>query len=97
MSIMKKMVRIGIIGDFNPESRYHLATNAALEHAAKALSCPLEITWIPTPDLAGSQVDTVLSDFDGLWCSPGSPYASMDGALAGIRFAREKGKPFIGT
>jgi CTP synthase (UTP-ammonia lyase) len=38
-----------------------------------------------------------LRRFDALWCAPGSPYQSMDGALQGIRFAREEGWPFIGT
>jgi len=28
---------------------------------------------------------------------PGSPYASIDGALRAIRFAREHGRPFLGT
>ncbi len=31
------------------------------------------------------------------FCSPGSPYRSLDGALEAIRFAREGGVPFIGT
>jgi len=35
-------VRIGIIGDFNPEYRSHHATNSALEHAANRLSVDLE-------------------------------------------------------
>ncbi len=87
---------IGIIGDFNPASRYHQATNAALQHAAAALARPLEITWLPTPELEGGPSDR-LAGFTGLWCAPGSPYASMAGALAGIRYAREHGVAFTGT
>ena len=90
-------MRIGIIGDFNPESRYHHATNESIRHAALALAIPVEITWLPTPDLVGVNSTASLERYDGLWCAPGSPYESMQGALDGIRFAREKGKPFIGT
>jgi CTP synthase (UTP-ammonia lyase) len=90
-------LRIGIIGDFNPESRYHYATNQSIFHAASALALPVEITWLPTPQLAGVYSTARLAPFDGLWCSPGSPYDSMQGALDGIRYAREKGKAFIGT
>ncbi len=90
------VIRIGIIGDFNPASRYHLATNAAIQHAAAALACPVEITWLPTPELEDSP-SAKLGSFDGLWCAPGSPYASMTGALNGIRYAREHGKAFTGT
>ena len=32
-----------------------------------------------------------------LWCVPGSPYRSMQGALTAIRYARENKLPFLGT
>ena len=94
---MQRTLKVAIIGDYSPESRYHLATDAALGHAAAALSVSLTPSWIPTPSLERAPVETVLKPFDALWCSPGSPYKSMDGALQGIKFAREKGWPFVGT
>ena len=92
---MNQPLQIGVIGDFDPGYPSHLATNEALNHAARALSLGLEITWLPTPNLAGDGID--LDRFDGLWCSPGSPYQNMEGALKGIRFAREHDRPFVGT
>ncbi len=94
---MKDLLHIGIIGDYNPASRYHQATQAAIQHAAAALDRPVEITWLPTPALDGGQAAARLAAFDGIWCAPGSPYDSMQGALNGIRYARQKGKAFIGT
>ena len=94
---MNPTCKIGIIGDFNPDSKYHHATNAAIRQAAAALELPVEITWLPTPGLEGAHLTAELDAYAGLWCSPGSPYASMQGALDAIRFAREKGKPFVGT
>jgi CTP synthase (UTP-ammonia lyase) len=94
---MNESLRIGIIGDFNPASRYHLATDDSIRHAAGFLGLTAEITWLPTPQLEGAHTAADLDAFDGLWCSPGSPYESMQGALDGIRWARERGKPFIGT
>ncbi len=90
-------IRIGILGDFNAEYHSHLATNAALRHAAHALSCQAEVTWIPTPSLLEPDANRTLESFDGLWASPGSPYRSMDGMLAGIRFARARDWPFVAT
>jgi CTP synthase (UTP-ammonia lyase) len=52
--------------------------------------------WLPTATLEQLSVQQ-LSGFDALWCVPASPYASMDGALKAIQFAREKGVPFLGT
>ena len=89
-------LRIGIIGDFDGR-RYHHATNEALAHAAAARGVALAVEWLPTPSLLEPAASTRLEACDGLWCSPGSPYQSEAGALAGIRFARERGRPFIGT
>lgn len=94
---MKNMLRVGIVGDYNPASRYHAATDAALRHAGDVLGVPVEVTWVPTPAVEAANVEQVLGQFDALWCAPGSPYESMEGALAGIRYARERGRPFVGT
>jgi CTP synthase (UTP-ammonia lyase) len=91
------MVAIGIIGDFNPRAETHLATNEALQHAAHALATFAIVSWVPTVELTQGVVSDRLASFDALWGAPGSPYVSMEGALRGIRFAREKGWPFFGT
>jgi CTP synthase (UTP-ammonia lyase) len=94
---VNEAVRIGILGDFNPEFRSHHATNDALQHAAGELNLTLESQWIPTPSLVQPGGQKVLESFDGLWASPGSPYKSMEGMLQGIEFARQRDWPFLGT
>jgi CTP synthase (UTP-ammonia lyase) len=92
-----RIIRIGVLGDFNPEYHSHRATNASLQHAAKALTREVETTWVPTPSLLDPNALEKLADYDGLWGSPGSPYRSMDGMLAGIQFARARNRPFVAT
>jgi CTP synthase (UTP-ammonia lyase) len=94
---MTTALKIGIIGDYNPTSRYHVATDEAVGHAAATLGVPVATEWIPTPALAIGEPAAALERFDALWCSPGSPYRSMQGALDAIRFARERQRPFLGT
>ena len=94
---MQDAIRVGILGDFHPESVSHLATNHSLQHAAAQLQLPLETTWIPTPSLLQDNARGRLESFDGLWAAPGSPYDSFEGMLRGIRFARERDWPFLGT
>ena len=91
------VVRVGILGDFNPEFRSHHATNHALQHAAASLGLSVESQWVPTPSVCGPGGLAVLENFDGIWASPGSPYKSMEGMLRGIQFARERDWPFLGT
>jgi CTP synthase (UTP-ammonia lyase) len=90
-------VRIGILGDFNPEFRSHHATPDSLQHAARKLDLKVESEWIPTPLLTDSNAEKILETFDGLLASPGSPYKSFDGMLKGIEFARRRDWPFLGT
>ncbi len=94
---MSDAVRIGILGDFNTESRSHNAINASLEHAARKLEMKVESEWLPTPSLLEPDAEKKLESFDGLWATPGSPYKSFDGMLKGIEFARRRDWPFLGT
>lgn len=89
-------LRFGLIGDYTPEVRAHIAIPKALELAANETDAEIETVWLATDKLT-QNVGEQLSSFDALWCVPGSPYMSMDGALLGIQFAREHKRPFLGT
>ncbi len=82
--------RIAVVGDWNASYPTHLMTNAALEHVGAAFE------WIGT-DAIGEDAAARLAPFQGVFVAPGSPYRSMDGALAAIRYARERGVPLVGT
>lgn len=86
-----KTLRIGILGDFSEANPTHLATNYGLQHAASHLGCVVEPMWLATDQSHD------LAAYDALFCSPGSPYRSLQGALNGVRYAREHNVPMIGT
>ena len=90
-------VRIGVVGDFNPEFVAHTTTDDSLRHAAEQLGAALEFEWLPTPSLAGPSAPETLARYDGLWISAGSPYQDREGAFAAIRFARQRDWPLVAT
>jgi len=92
-----KKLRIGILGDFNPDYHSHHATNVSIKHAAQALDIDAEVSWVPTLSLLQPGIENTLAPFDALWASPGSPYKSMAGMLAGIECARHGNWPFLAT
>jgi CTP synthase (UTP-ammonia lyase) len=94
---MSSPVKIGIVGDYTPEYRSHVATNASVAHAAKQSDLEVEFRWLPTPSLLDPANIEGLEVFDGLWAAPGSPYKSFKGMLNGIEFARSRDWPFVGT
>jgi CTP synthase (UTP-ammonia lyase) len=93
---MENPLRIGLIGDYDPEVKAHVAIPKALQFASITLDCRVEPVWLATRELDGV-AEKQLALFDGLWCVPASPYESMEGALKAIRFARKNGVPFLGT
>ena len=85
------MIRIGLIGDYNGAIIAHQAIPEAVRLAGRKLGVAVESDWLATDEIGD------LRKYTGLWCVPGSPYRSMEGALRAIRFAREARLPFLGT
>jgi CTP synthase (UTP-ammonia lyase) len=85
------MIRIGLIGDYNGAIIAHQAIPEAIRLAGVKFAVDVGCDWLATDEIGD------LRNYTGLWCVPGSPYRSMDGALRAIRFAREEQLPFLGT
>lgn len=91
---MKTRVTVGLIGDRSDSVPAHRAIPLALENAGEALGIEAAYEWVPTERIRSA---SRVAAFDGLWCVPGSPYRSMEGALLAIRCAREGRIAFLGT
>ena len=80
---------IGVVGDRNPANETHAMLDASLGHAGA------QGEWISTD--AVPPTDELEERFAGIWLAPASPYRSMDGALATVTAARERGIPLVAT
>jgi len=89
-----RAIRIALVGDYDPQVTAHQAIPLALGLVAEHLQRTVQFEWLATEEIG---TDTVLNQFDGFWCVPASPYKSEEGAIRAIRFAREQGRPFLGT
>jgi CTP synthase len=86
-------MRIGIVGDYNPAVESHPATTQAVFLAARCIGLQADVVWISTAKVD----DETLAKCDAIWAAPNSPYRSVDGMLAAVKFAREQQRPFLGT
>ena len=93
---MRNMSSIALIGDYNPTVIAHQAIPVALDRAAAESGFSVNWAWVHTRGL-GADIAQELGAFSAIWCVPASPYANTAGAVAAIRFARETGRPFLGT
>jgi CTP synthase (UTP-ammonia lyase) len=89
-------IRVAVIGDRYQDFPPQDTIENALHHAAAPRRAAIDVTWFPTPSLVGDAL-AALAGFDAVWCAPGGPFRSLDGALEGIRVARLTGRPFLGT
>ena len=83
------MKTLMIVGDRDESILAHRAVARSLELAGVGAAW----RWIRSDEVT----DAALSDAAGLWLVPGSPYASLEGALRTCRHARDAGIPFLGT
>jgi CTP synthase (UTP-ammonia lyase) len=90
------MIRIGLIGEFKPDVTAHVAIPQALELASRDLAYQYEAEWLATPPLE-QDTERKLAAYQALWFVPNTPYASMEGALRAIKYAREHRIPTLGT
>jgi len=82
------MPTIALLGD-DRGHRSHQELNALVPRLADELG--VAAAWVPSD----SGLD--ITDYDGVWLVPGSPYANDDAVLEGLTVVRSKGIPFIGS
>jgi CTP synthase (UTP-ammonia lyase) len=87
----RSKIRIALIGDYDSAVTAHQAIPGALSLAADGADVVPD--WVGTEQVPSKD----LREYQAIWCVPASPYRSMEGALAAIRYARESGTPYLGT
>ena len=86
---------IALVGDYSASVTAHQAIPRALELARQACGADIAWEWVATRAIGAAPRD--LAGYSAVWAVPASPYENTDGALGAIRWARETGRPFLGT
>ena len=89
MAPLHRDAQIAVVGDHDPSYLTHRLTDEAFSDLGA------DIEWLATPRMLDDP--SVLGAYGGCLMAPGTPYASMDGALEAIRYAREHDLALLGT
>jgi CTP synthase len=89
-------VTVGIVGKYVDLPDAYLSVVESLRHAAAANDLALDLRWIPSEELTGMLAETYLEDVDAVVVPGGFGYRGVEGKIAAIRHARERGIPFLG-
>ncbi|MDV3158227.1 MAG: CTP synthase [Pigeon pea little leaf phytoplasma] len=96
MKILKKVVKIGIVGKYTAFHDAYLSVVEALKHAAYFNKVGIDIRFIYSEDINSDNVHDFLCDFDGILVPGGFGGRAIEGKLQAIRYARCQNIPFFG-
>jgi CTP synthase (UTP-ammonia lyase) len=93
-SLFVRAPMVTVLMDLRTEQAYHVATLAALEHAAAGVGLEAHVSVVRTDTIDRA---LVACPGDAVVVGPGSPYRNPDGVHDVVRSAREHGVPLLGT
>ncbi|MDV3166142.1 MAG: CTP synthase ['Waltheria sp.' little leaf phytoplasma] len=96
MKILKKVVKIGIVGKYTAFHDAYLSVVEALKHAAYFNKVGIDIQFIYSEDINSDNVHDFLCDCDGILVPGGFGSRAIEGKLQAIRYARCRNIPFFG-
>ncbi len=89
-------VRVAIVGKYVNLRDAYLSVIEALRHGGFHHGARIDISWVSSDELAGSDASEVLADIDGIVVPGGFGWRGVEGKLEAIRHARERRVPFLG-
>ena len=89
-------VDIAVVGKYVNLRDAYLSVMEALRHGGFHHGCDVRITWIASDDLGGDATETALAGMDGVLIPGGFGVRGVEGKVEAVRFARERGIPFLG-
>lgn len=93
---LDKQVKIGLVGKYVSLRDAYLSVAEALYHAGFANHANIEIKWIHSEEVTTDNVDSFLSDCDGILVPGGFGDRGIDGKIIATQYARENQIPFLG-
>jgi len=89
-------VDIAIVGKYVNLRDAYLSVMEALRHGGFAQGADVRIHWIASDDLGGDATAPALAQMDGILIPGGFGVRGVEGKIDAVRFARERGVPFLG-
>lgn len=96
MKEARDSVVIGLVGKYVESKDAYLSICEALKHSAASLGVQVVIRPIEAGMLRETNAADVLSGIDGVLVPGGFGHRGIEGKIEAVRYARERGVPFLG-
>ena len=92
----REPVRIAVVGKYVNLRDAYLSVTEALHHGGFHHGADVRIDWIASDDLGGGATEAALAGADGILIPGGFGVRGVEGKVDAVRYARERGVPFLG-
>ncbi len=89
-------VTIAVVGKYVDLPDAYLSVIESLKHGGFHHGSRVSIEWVASDDLATGRVEDILAGADGVLVPGGFGVRGVEGKVDAIRYARERGVPFLG-
>ncbi|GIX05742.1 MAG: CTP synthase [Candidatus Poribacteria bacterium] len=89
-------VKVAIVGKYTAHGDAYVSVKEALKHAGIANDAQVQIKWVESEAVEEADLEATLADVNGILVPGGYGYRGIEGMIRAIRFARERGIPFLG-
>jgi CTP synthase len=89
-------VAIAMVGKYIDLRDAYLSVIEALKHGGFHHQARVDIRWVASDEIATGDVERLLGEVDGILVPGGFGVRGVEGKVEAIRFARERGIPFLG-
>lgn len=92
----EREINIALVGKYVEHQDAYKSIVEAFYHAGAANNAKVKIKWIQSDYIDYDNVEKQLEGVSGMLVAPGFGGRGIDGKLAAVQYAREKGIPFLG-
>jgi CTP synthase len=89
-------LRIALVGKYVELHDAYMSVYESLMHAAVVNNVDVEIDWINSETVSGEELEQALRKANGVLVPGGFGPRGIEGKIAGVRYAREHGLPYLG-
>ena len=89
-------VRIAVVGKYVDLTDAYMSVAEALIHGGIAHRLGVDIRWVHSEAVEEQGAEALLAGVDGILVPGGFGYRGVEGKIAAVRYARERGVPFLG-
>jgi CTP synthase len=89
-------VTIAIVGKYTQNGDAYISVAEAVRHGGIHNDCQVNIRWLEAADIDDDNVENALGGADGIIVTGGFGSRGIEGKIRAIRYARERGVPYLG-